>query len=121
MTKEQATELNLGIKPINEKTCLIIESAFEWVLENTTLNFDINNIEELKALPARVKLFVSGFNDLMSINEGVYSESIEGLSQSFKSDSKKTQIWELAENLLDKWLVSPVKFVAASDRWEYGY
>lgn len=120
MTREQAKELNLAIKLINDETCLNIESAFEWVLKHTTLKFDIKNIEELKALPAQVRLFVKKYNELMSISAGVYSESIEGLSQSFKSDGKKAQIWDLAETYLDDWLVSPVGFVAASNRWQYG-
>lgn len=118
MTIEQATALNLGIRPLNEKTCLRIESAFNWVLANTTLKFDINDMEALKALPAQVRLFVSDYCDLMSISVGVYSESIEGLSQSFKSDSKKAQIWELAENYLGEWLISPVGFIAATSRWQ---
>lgn len=119
MTVEQAKTLNLGIQPIDEKTCLRIESAFNWVLENTTLKFDINNLEELKVLPAQVRLFVSDYNDLMSVGNGVTSESIEGLSQSFKTDSKGAQIWELAETLLGKWLVSRVQFVPAVRRWDY--
>ena len=117
MTTEQAKTLNLGIQPINEKNCLRIESAFNWVLENTTLNFDVDDMEQLKALPAQVRLFVADYCAIMSISAGVASESIEGLSQSFKSDSKKAQIWELAETYLDKWLVSPVTFVPAVGRW----
>ena len=117
MTIEQAKTLNLGIQPINEKNCLRIESAFNWVLDNTTLRFDVNNMEELKALPAQVRLFVADYCSLMSISAGVASESIEGLSQSFKSDSKNAQIWELAETYLDKWLVSPVRFVPSVGRW----
>lgn len=118
MTVEQAKSLNLGIQPIDEKNCLRIESAFGWVLANTTLKFDINKTEELKALPAQVRLFVSDYCDLMSISAGVLSESIEGLSQSFKSESKKAQIWELAETHLGDWLKSPVRFVAATSRWQ---
>ena len=118
MTIEQAKTLNLGINPITEKTCLIIESAFSWVLANTTLKFDINDIETLKALPAQVRLFVSEYNDILSRSAGVASESIEGLSQSFRSDSKTSLLWELAENLLGEWLVSPVTFVSASNRWK---
>ena len=118
MTNEQIATLNLGIQPINAKTCLLVESAFNWVLKNTTLKFDVANIEELKALPAEVRLFVSDYCDLMSISVGVASESIEGLSQSFRNESKKARIWELAENHLDEWLLSPVEFVAASKRWQ---
>lgn len=119
MTNEQVKTLNLGIEPIDTKTCLRVDSAFNWVLDNTTLEFDINNIEELQALPAQVRLFVSDYCDLMSMGVGVASESIEGLSQSFKSDSAKAQIWELAENYLDKWLLSPVRFVSATNRYDY--
>ena len=117
MKNEQAEALNLGI-PINAETCLLIESALSWVLDNTTLKFDIENTEELKALPAQVRLFVLKYNELMSISAGVASESIEGLSQSFNSGDKSGLLWELAESLLGKWLVSPVKFVAAVNRWQ---
>ena len=118
MTNEQVATLNLGIQPINAKTCLTVESAFNWVLENTTLEFDINNIEELKTLPAQVRLFVIEYNEIMSKNTGVVSESIEGLSQSFKFDSKKALIWEAAESLFpDEWLKSPVRFISSSKRW----
>ena len=120
MTVEQAKTLNLGIKPINEAACLMIESAFSWVLENTTLKFDIENIEELKALPAQVRLFVYKYNEAMSIGAGVSSESTEGLSQSFTSGNKAGLIWEIAESLLGKWLISPVTFVPAVSRWEDG-
>lgn len=118
MTEEQVKSLNLGIQPISAETCLTIESAFSWVHDNTTLDFDINNIEELKALPAQVRLFVLKYNEVMSINTGVASESIEGLSQSFKTGDKSALIWEIAESLLGKWLVSPVRFVPAVKRWQ---
>ena len=77
MTKEQIALLNLGL-PNNPQTELMIESALQWVLDNTTLKFDINKEEDLKALPAQVKLFALKYNELMSISAGVSSESIEG-------------------------------------------
>lgn len=118
MTNEQLESLNLGL-PNNAKTCLIVESAFSWVLEHTTLDFDMNNIEELKALPAPVRLFVLKYNEIMSSSAGVASESIDGLSQSFHSGDKSALLWEIADSLLGKWLVSPVRFVAAVRRWDY--
>lgn len=117
MTNAQAEVLNLGL-PNNAETLLMIESALNWVLDNTTLKFDIDKDEDLKALPAQVRLFVLKYNELMSISAGVASESIEGLSQSFNSGDKSALLWEIAESLLGKWLVSPVKFVAATNRWE---
>lgn len=116
MTNAQIEALNLGL-PNNATTWLIIESALNWVLENTTLKFDIANVEELKALPAQVRLFALKYNEIMSISEGVASESIEGLSLSFNASNKAGMIWELAENLLGKWLVSPVQFVSSVSRW----
>lgn len=119
MTSEQLEGLNLGL-PNNAETLLMVESGLQWVLDNTTLEFDINNIEELKALPAPVRLFVIKFCEAMSISAGVASESIEGLSQSFNSGDKSALLWEIAESLLGKWLVSPVRFVSAVSRWDYG-
>lgn len=116
MTNEQVKVLNLDL-PNNAQTCLMVESALQYVLDNTTLTFDIENMEELKALPAQVRLFVLKYNEAMSISAGVASESIEGLSQSFSSGDKSALLWELAESLLNKWLVSPVRFVPAVRRW----
>ena len=111
--------LNLNL-PEDGVTSLMAESALNWVLENTTLKFDITNTEEMEALPASVKLFVLKYLEVMSVRSGVSSESIEGLSQSFNSSDKAGLLFELAETLLGKWLVSPVSFVPAVSRWEYG-
>lgn len=116
MTKEQAAKLNLGI-PLNDSVLLIVESALTWVLDNTTLDFDINKDEDLTQLPANVRLFVVKYHELMSTSEGVTSESIEGLSQSFNTSNKSGLIWQIAESLLTKWLKSPVSFVPAVSRW----
>lgn len=112
MTEEQLNLLNLNNVPI-----IFAESALQWVLKHTTLEFDMNNSEELRALPASVKLFCLKYYELMSTSEGVTSESIEGLSQSFNTSNKSGLIWQLAESLLDDYLVSSVSFVSASKRW----
>lgn len=117
MTSQQLESLGLGLAN-NAGNCLMAESALQWVLDHTTLEFDIENIEELKALPAQVRLFVLKYSEAMSISAGVSSESIEGLSQSFTSGNKSALVWDIAESLLDEWLVSPVKFVAAQNRWK---
>ena len=119
MTQEQLESLNLGL-PNDAETLLMVESALQWVLDNTTLGFDVTNIEELKALPAPVRLFILKYIEAMSISSGVVSESIEGLSQSFKSSDKSAILMELADSLLGKWFLSPVRFVPAVSGWDYG-
>ena len=117
ITNEQVESLKLGIAPIDDRVCLIVESAFDWIKENTTLEIDLENEEALKALPACVRLFIMRFFDVMVMTAGVQSESIEGLSQSFSSADKGVLIWQYAEELLGKWLISRVHFVAAQKRW----
>lgn len=117
MTAEQIQTLKLGIAPIDERVTLIIESGLEWVKQNTTLNFDMNNDEDLKALPSTVRLFLTKFFDVQMMSAGVTSESIEGLSQSFDTGDKSAMIWQFAEELLSPYLISRVKFVAAQKKW----
>lgn len=117
MTKEQAESLDLGIKPINGRELLIIESGLEWIKENTTLTFDINSDKDLKALPSSVKLFLVKFSDIQKLSAGVSSESIEGLSHSFDTSDKGTLIWQTAESLLGPYLKSRIRFVSAEKRW----
>lgn len=114
LTNEQVESLKLGIAPINDRLCLLVESGLNWIEDNTTLEFDITNLAEL---PANAKLFIIRFIDVMTMTAGVQSESIEGLSQSYSSEDKGALIWQYAEELLGKWLVSRVRFVAAQKRW----
>lgn len=116
LTREQAESLQLGI-PLTDRNLLTVESAFDWITENTTLEIDVTDIEALKALPACVRLFILHFKDVMTMGAGVQSESAEGLSQSFSSTDKGTLIWQYAEELLGKWLRSSVRFVTAEKRW----
>lgn len=117
MTIEQVDVLRLGIAPIDNRIVLIVESGLEWLKENTTLEFDINNDSDLKALPASVRLFLTRFVDINMLSVGVTSESIEGLSQSFDTD-KTALIWQSAEELLSPYLKSRVRFVSAKSRWK---
>lgn len=118
MTKEQAELLKLGFS-IDDTTLLVVESALQWVLDNTTLQFDINKDDDLKALPANVRLFVVKYKEAMITDVGVSSESIEGLSHSFNTGDKSNLLWDLANSLLGDCLVSPVSFVSATDSWKY--
>lgn len=119
MTNEQLEGLNLGL-PNNAETLLMVESGLQWVLDNTTLEFDINNIEELKALPAPVRLFVMKYNELLSKDQSVSSESIESLSQSFRQTGADELLWSIADALLGSYLKGRVRFVSAVSRWDYG-
>lgn len=116
MTTEQLENLELDI-PINARTKLIIESAFEWLKENTTFDLNIETGEGIEKLPACAKLFVIKFYDVQMLAVGVASESIEGLSQSFDTTDKSALIWQIAENLLQPYLKSRVRFVAAQKKW----
>ncbi len=118
MTPEQIKSLKISISAVDDMTLLLVENALQWVLDNTTLVFDMNNDDDLKALPACVRLFVIKFMEVNSMSAGITNESIEGLSQSFSSDNKSDLLWQYAEELLGAYLtVGQVSFVAAQDRW----
>lgn len=117
MTTQQIELLHLGIAPIDDRVTLIVESGLEWVKENTTLDFDMNNDEDLKALPSSVRLFLVKFFDVQMISAGVASESIEGLSQSFDTSDKSAMIWQFAQELLSPYLKSRIRFIAAQRKW----
>lgn len=118
MTAEQVELLRLGIAPVDDRAILIVESGLEWVQENTTLRFDMENDDDLKALPSCVRLFITKFFDVQMLGTGVSSESIEGLSQSFDTSDKSAMIWQYAEELLYSYLKSRIRFVTAENRWK---
>lgn len=119
LTIEQVQEIGLGLKQTDEQTCLLVESGLQWLLNNTTLKFNMNNITELKALPANVRLFLSKFTEIYGLRYGVTSESISGLSQSFAdANSLNNLLWQLADEILGDLLKSKVKFVSAASRWQ---
>jgi hypothetical protein len=117
MTAEQIKLLGLGIAPVDERVILVVASGLEWVKANTTLDFDMNNDEDLKALPYSVRLFLVKFFDVQMMSTGVSSESIEGLSQSFDTSDKTALIWQFAQELLSEYLVSSVKAVPYKKIW----
>ena len=114
MTQSEVESLKLGIKPIDDRVILVVESGVEWLKQNTTLD-----VTDLAALPACARLFLTKFFDLQLLNTGVTSESIEGLSQSFDNTDKSALLWQYAEELLSPYLKSRVKFVSATPRWNY--
>lgn len=112
MTKEQIESLNLGISPIDTKAEIVINSAVEWLADNTTI--DTTKPEKF---PNCVKLFLIKYYDLQSLNVGVTSEKIEGLSQSFKNGERPDLLWEIAQELLGGYLTGNVTFIAAKKKW----
>lgn len=117
MTENQIKLLKLGISPIDDRVILVIESGLEWVKANTTLEFDMNNDEDLKALPSCVRLFLTKFFDVNMLSTGVASESIDGLSQSFESGDKSAMVWQFAQELLMPYLKCGINFISALRRW----
>lgn len=112
MTKQELTSLNLGLN-LDTKTEIMLNAGIEWLQENTTI--DTANTEKF---PSGAKLFLIKFCDIQKMQTGVASESIEGLSLSFDTSNKSDLIWQLAEELLGKYLKGRVRFVAASSRWK---
>ena len=117
MTAQQIELLELDIAPIDNRAILIVGSGLEWLMKNTTLEFDMNKDEDLKALPYCAKLFLVQFFDINDRVGGVSSESIEGLSQSYDTTSKNDLIWQSAEELLSDYLKPRVRFVPAQRKW----
>jgi hypothetical protein len=93
---------------------LYAESALDWLGENTTLTIDK---EKLSDLPAGAKLFIMKYGEIMSADTTVASESLGGMSQSFKSESRYSLLQDLATELIGNYMVSQVKFTAAQSRW----
>lgn len=110
--------LRLGIKPIDDRLCLLVESGLLWVLKNTTLKFQIDSVKDLERLPANVKLFIVKYVEIMRLRSGITSESISNLSQSFDTTDKNALLWEAAEELLSDVLKSRATFVSARNRWK---
>lgn len=114
MTVEEFKELNL---PVPETAQLYVESGLEWLRDNTTLNFDIENIESIKALPSSARLFLVKFCEVCSRDVGITGESVGPMSQNFTTDSVQKQTTELARQLLKACLKPNVKFIPCIRRW----
>lgn len=95
MTAEEIKDCGIPIDDMSASTMLTVESALEYVKANTNLKFDLTDIDSIKALPSCVKLFVVKYNELISRETGVTSESIAGMSQSFETGDKDTLLYSL--------------------------
>lgn len=108
--------IGLPIDSPDAYTALIVDSAFDWLKQNTILEFDIEDVNSLKALPAVAKLFVMKFTDVMKLTTGVSSEQIDTLSHSFE-DNKGVLIQQYAFELLSGYLKSGVTVFPAKRKW----
>lgn len=97
---------------------LIGNAALEYIADNTNLIVDINEVETLKALPFSAKLFISKYDEVVSTSSVVASESIEGLSQSFKTGDKSDMLSDLLNTYLGSYLKGKIQFVPATRRWK---
>ena len=117
MTVEELTALNL---PINStvKTSLYVGAAIDWIIANTTLVIDKENLQtSVAALPDGAKLFICRYYEIMSSDNTVASESIGGMSQTFNSNSKTSLLYELAKELIGEYLKGQVRSVPNVSKW----
>lgn len=113
ITSDMVKKLKLGIEPITDKTCILVESALLWVLKNTKITFKIDDPEKI---PANVRLFVTKYVDIMGLRPGIASESIGSFSQSFNTDTSGL-IYDIANDIFGDSMKTAVSFVSAGDRW----
>jgi hypothetical protein len=117
MTVEELKALNLPIKA-NEKTALYVGAAIDWLIDNTTLEINKDNLPmSIAALPNGARLFICRYYDVMSTDGNVTSESIGGMSQSFGTSSKTAQLYMLACELLGTALKGQVRSVPNVSKW----
>ena len=116
MTTESLQALSITEEP-DTATLLYVESALDWLQDNTTLKFDKNNEDSLKALPAGAKLFIMQYRKIAEADSTVASESISGLSQSFNTSNKNALLYDMAQQLLGKYLKNVFSFVPATNKW----
>lgn len=117
MNVKDLIALNLPIKA-NDKTCLYVGAAIDWVNKNTTLEIDKNNLKDsVAALPDGAKLFLCRYYEVMSTDGNVTSESIGGMSQSFGTASKAAQLYQLASELMGEYLRGQISCVPNVSKW----
>lgn len=117
MTIEELQVLNLPVE-ITDESCIYVESALEWILQNTTYVFNPANVDDVRALPSSVKLFIKHYTDVMNKSIGVTSESLGGMSQSFDTTAIDELLWQYANALIgNRFLKSRVRIVPAKRKW----
>jgi proline dehydrogenase len=121
MTADDFTAAGIPLPATDAETVLTAASALEWIQDNTTIDLQAEDQSidqgKVKAMPVSAKLFVLRFTDAMMQQAGVASESLSGLSQSFRSDTTGSVVRQYAEELLGPYLKSQVTFTAPRSQW----
>ncbi|MDO5397059.1 MAG: hypothetical protein Q4G33_03935 [bacterium] len=104
MTADEIMDCGIPVDDVSASAILTVESALEYVRANTNLEFDLNDIDSIKALPSCVKLFVVKYNELISRETGIASESIAGMSQSFETGDKDALLYSLLSSLCGQYV-----------------
>lgn len=117
MSIEELISAGIPLKGSDELAALEAVSALEWMAANTTLAIDTGNVETVSALPACAKLFVVKFCEAVNVKIGVASQSIEGMSLSFRAEDRTALLWQLAKSLLGDYLKTQVRVLPARRRW----
>lgn len=117
MTLQELKALALPIEA-TELNRLYAGAAIDWINNHTTLVVDKEHLQEsVENLPDGAKLFICRYCDILSIDGNVTSESIGGMSQSFGTQSKAAQLWQIASELMGDYLKGQVHSVPNVSKW----
>lgn len=119
MTVTDFTNAGIAIEDTPE-ALLYAEAALDWIRNNTTIPFTGDISVDLANLPAGAKLFIMRYGGIMQRDTTVASESLGGMSQSFRDSSSYDLLYDLASQLLGDYLASQVSFIPAQRKWDYG-
>lgn len=118
MSTEELKALDLPIENTDARTALFVGAAIDWLIANTTLTIDKDNLQDsIAALPDGAKLFICTYCDVMSADSNVTSESIGGMSQTFGTANKATLLYQSATELLGAYLKGMVRSIGNVSKW----
>lgn len=112
ITPEQLSQAGI-LQDATAQECLLAEAGLDWLKVHTTLQ-----ITTVADLPAGAKMFLAQYVELVP-DSGVTAESIEGLSQSFRTESLQNLLVQLAQSLLPGYFKA-VTFFPKQQQWRYG-
>lgn len=116
MTMDELMYLGLPIQN-SEMSLLYVNSALNWLADNTTLEVAEDDFEKINALPSSAKLFLVKFCEVSGRDVSVTSETVGPMSQSFSSTGSDRLIMNLARQLLKAYLKPNVTFIPCKRRW----
>lgn len=116
MTMDELVSLGLPVRN-SEKNLLYINSALDWLAENTTLDVAEDDYGKIAALPSSAKLFLVKFCEVSEKDAAVSGETVGPMSQSFSGVGSDKLVMGLARQLLKAYLKPNVKFIPCKRRW----